>query len=307
MGSGFARYIDETRLRRRERIPVNMVYPVSTKSETPSSEWHKISQFLGVRSHDVYGWSCGWRWGIDTRNPSFRIEVGRDLVALHLHTPQTGSHRQAYVDVHSTSDEAMVKVLMFIDQISEEIAEKVKFSNALPGLFTKVEEESARIRASKFPAWSSGIRERDELTDMLLKQYGDEHQALVEDASEKILGNLTAIAYVYGVRFMSISDQDLICFENARTLDGYYNKPIAWTMGDKLGMRCGNGPQAHVDLYNLLLKEHWGTYDLRGDHAVKVATHITLSDMRSNWVETIFDETGLSLESWLKNCGARPL
>lgn len=308
MGSGFAAYLDNSRLRRRERIPVNLVYPVSTRSETPSSEWHKISQFLGVQSHDTYGWLNSWRWGIDTINPSFHIEIGRELVALHLNVAQRGKHRLAYVDVHTTSDEATVKLLMFIDQISEDIKEKIEFSRALPGLFSKMEGETVKIRTAKFPQWEAGIRERDELTDMLVKQYGDEHRALISEGSESILGNLCAAAYIYGVRFLSISDRDLICFEDARTLNGIWRRPVAWTLASKFrmsGYGCGNGPQAQIDLHNVLQPHHWGTYDLRGDSAVKIAGHIGLHEMRTSWVEMKFEDTDLPLEAWLKNCGAR--
>jgi hypothetical protein len=112
--------------------------PTATRREIESSDWHKISQFFIYCSHDVYGKSCGWQWAIDSVNLSFSIDVGQDIVAIHLHTPEIGTHRRAYVDVYSTSEEAMIKVLMFIDEISEEVRIKIKVSKAAAFYYRKL-------------------------------------------------------------------------------------------------------------------------------------------------------------------------
>jgi hypothetical protein len=108
---------------------------------------------------------------------------------------------------------------------------------------------------------------------------------------------------------MSISDNDLICFEDAKIKDSISNwkKPTAWSIARKLGMLVGNGAQAQINLHNFLVKEHWGTYDIRDGSMRKVASHISLREMHSDWINKTFEDTHLTLENWLLKCGARAL
>jgi hypothetical protein len=120
------------------------------------------------------------------------------------------------------------------------------------------------------------VHNADEFYDALVPVYQNDHDTLVSEVSNDILTGLTDLARAYGVRFISLGSQDMICFENYKG-SGSFGRPVSWQMCDiidhlgladlptegrthiKFGGGAGNGPQHQISFVRCMRpRGTWG-------------------------------------------------
>ncbi|CAM6055320.1 unnamed protein product [Sphagnum tenellum] len=192
-------------------------------------------------------------------------------------------------------------------------------------------DELSRLNASGFKEW---VRDHD-LNDPFIHELYLQYRADDDRARFQISGMVTRTilrcARRYRVRFLSLCQHHLICFEGVQWLKagclGYY--PIAWRVADvlKIGENLGrNNAQAQIDLRDILEPLHFATYDLRDKHSplkvghcitltgdmftgnsidskVQMKTPLSLLDLMNT--ERLYSEVD-SLASYLRTCGVEP-
>lgn len=176
------------------------------------------------------------------------------------------------------------------------------------------------------------IHNADEFYDAVSPIYQSDHDKLVAEVSNDLLTGLTDLARAYGVRFISLGERDLICFENYRS-EGTFGRPAAWQMCDlidhlglddvptegrthvKFGGGAGNGPQHQVSFVRCMLprgswgkpalaENFWGIYDLRDGGLIRRCDALTLNSMRRDFITRKYPED-VDLNVYLALCGAK--
>lgn len=151
--------------------------------------------------------------------------------------------------------------------------------------------------AVKYYNWKIKYKD-DPFIEELSNVYGSPQQKFTY-ASFCILSAIIRCSKRYGVRFLSISNKDLITFEGG-TWDRW---PIAWRITAVLGCSyCGNTNQSQLILNNHkpfpLVDEHVGVYDIRDKHPKKIGKIMTLEQI--NFTSKKYNETNLS--NYLSEC-----
>ncbi len=317
MGTGFAKlreYGLNERLKSRERIHCE-----SNRKYLEAGRWRDMALLLGAHdtpSQPVYGWTNGIRWSLDYAEQLFRADVineqwgPKETAVIATGRSQKGSHSGYFVDVGATSDDAVVILYMHLDRILDDVHKMTIERGKMDYWIGRFLEAKAQLDADrdKFPAWerSLGTEARnDPMMTMLRDRYRGEHEAMLEKHHTTILEGIMKVCVMHGARYVSISQQDFIIFEDIRTTRAPFGKPMAWHLADVLdiGGGCCNGSQAQVSLHNHLGKGQAGTYDLTGDTPIRIGKHVPLRDAHMRHIEAIY--TGdQSINDWLQDCGA---
>jgi len=304
VGDGFTKlheYGLNARLTRRQRWRVG-----------EEGAWEAVTTWVGRQMiRPAYGWTNGIRWRMGTgENPYFQADLNRlDSVVVSRTSPQKGKHKSRFIDIFATSDEAMTKVLLFIDRMGDDLLDQIRYGSKLDYYIGQINcaREAITQERDSFSKWEtslSGEQRSDELMKLLLEKYRGEHNTKMQMLHDQVLESLCVIGRIHGVRYMSISSRDLVCLEDVRTSRLPFGAPMAWHIRDLLDLGgCGNGSQAQVNLGHALPKTMFGTYYLLTDKPSRVGPHIPLKDANEDHIATIYD--GRQPQSnWLRQCGA---
>jgi hypothetical protein len=108
----------------------------------------------------------------------------------------------------------------------------------------------------------------------------------VTTSLEQMHGLIRKVASAMGVRFLSISQQDLFCYGGVvGPLSSSWGRPAAWDIASVLaiGGGCGNGPQAQIYDFFRSHPELLGSFDTAT--AEKIGPHLTLQTARRDLVD----------------------
>lgn len=168
------------------------------------------------------------------------------------------------------------------------------------------------LQQNGFAEWAARVDRDDPFIHELLIRYQAEHYAGLHCASEHLLRVLLRCARRYAVRLISVSGQEIITGERVSWPEPN-RSPVAWriieVLCDDLPLRggAGNSNQKQVSLREVMLADHFGTFDLRQRTCpVKVGEPTTLHDYRLS-LENYFHADREPLAEYLRKGGIEPI
>jgi hypothetical protein len=289
--------------------------PLGRASYDGAGHWGDLVQFIGKLRQAYYGWVENLRWVVSADQEYIKISDDDDDVFVTMTDIREGSSpltRMLSLRVYTTSDKFLVIAIMFLDRVMDGLRTQYEARKNLEQWVQDIETAKETIRAAtKFPEWESSLGEEaksDPLMQALVERYRRDHEVVINKASKTILFSILKTCWSHGVRFVSISGDDLVCFEDVRTERLPIGKPMAWHLGSILGFDdWGNGPHARANLWRFLKDEDSGCYDLRGGEGQWVCPDLNFSDtawrLHQKEIETVYNGS-VPLENWFTQCGA---